>query len=444
MKQNDRFIEIRNPEDFLNNIEERDNLDYKKRIVETRQGEAGLIKDCAAIANNGGGVIIYGIDGLEKTGIPEADLKKYDPSRLHDGIKNYLSPVPVITTNIITFENKKFPFVKIAGIENSPIIISRQMNDEKNKNILKEGDIYIRHNTQTLKAQSEAHINHLLEQVTSFRVTKKLSELYPILNLLKSSNINQIIESAPQIEIEGKKNASDKVQITQLTPSRQFLLQKASGSTIFDKNKISEAFKVGFEISGYTVPHYTIWDKENSAFSKMNNGFMSFNKGRSKQEIKYLARVHEDGSFLWISSLAEDYFASQKKDAGNGFKNGVGVLITFQYILLSLFYTSEYLRVLEDKDDWKLNWKINNISGRKLIIEDSARVDFLSEKKTLENSIEVTINLSSMKLAKNCKETCFNILDQIYERFNWTSYSKEQMDRDFTTFSNRIKKHNLT
>ncbi len=160
-----KFPEIPNPKSLLQRIAERDDLDYKAQINPSQKGTADFIKDVSAMSNIGGGVLVFGVKGRELLGISDEELLNYDASRLDGKIKQYLSPTPQLSTEVVTHEGKAYPFVKIGGITKTPIVVSGNLNDEKSKQLLKPGSVYVRQNTATIEVSSADLMRQLIDRI---------------------------------------------------------------------------------------------------------------------------------------------------------------------------------------------------------------------------------------------------------------------------------------
>lgn len=434
MQYTEKFVEIKSPESLLTQIEERDSLDYKANLEDSAKGKADFIKDCSAIANYGGGVLIYGVDKQNLIGLPESDMQFYDPSRLHDRIKGHLSPVPKIITQIISHEGKKFPFVKIAGIDKSPILVSKKMYDERNGPLLFEGDIYTRQNTQTIKVQNEAQIRHILEQIINSQLAKRLAILDPILK----KNLIPSLSERPLCEASGKKLADEKIKIKTSTPTRQVLLLPKYESK-FKEEDLKNAFSKKVHLQGHAYPHYAL-NNPSATFSRLNNGFVSwFGAGAGDGEWRCLARQTEDGSFFWVGTLFEDEVLTRGERSSEVFKDTIGVIVTLYFVQMALAHARTYLTILGDNGIWTFTYRLTNIGGRKLVVADPSRAEFRDDKVAIENNIEVSLDLKAEDLETNLDSLVWNFTKSIFQRFNWYNASESQLSKDIQAGSQKIQ-----
>lgn len=434
-----KFLEITSPEALLKQLEERDNLDFKKQLDDSAKGKADFIKDYSAIANHGGGVIIYGVDGRTLAGIPDAELQKYDTSRIHDKLKGHLSPVPKIITQIIDYDGKKFPFVKIAGIDQSPILVSKKMNDEKNNTLICDGDLYIRQNTQTLKAQNEAHVRHVLEQVVTFQVAERISLLNPILRQIGSGPTSGRIESRTSVEQEGESFAKTKPGITPEMATRQVILIPKGRAPIFSKDEIKKSFELKVGLHGHAYPHYALTNQKQAGLSKLNDGFVSWwGLGNSEKEWKCIARELDDGSFFWMGTLFEDEVTTRSEPGSQKFQDGIGIMITQYFVHLALYHALIYIKTLGDTGIWSFSYRLNNVANRRLVVEEFARMGFHSDRRAHENTVEIKLDFKADDLESNLEKYVLEVTAQIFERFNWLNPNIEQMRLDFQNCINKV------
>lgn len=59
----ERFVQIASPTDFLERPQETDEIDYKTQLNKDKKSKADLVMNTAAMANYGGGLLIFGVDG---------------------------------------------------------------------------------------------------------------------------------------------------------------------------------------------------------------------------------------------------------------------------------------------------------------------------------------------------------------------------------------------
>lgn len=146
-RENFRFL-------LQNHLGEDDNLDFKKEWMD-REKE---VKHILAIANSGGGCIIFGVEqkedgtfdiqGLDKMKDP-ADLRNEVKAFLPDSLKYQLKDFIYDSSEYQAMIGKKF---QILIIEDSPVELPFVCQKEGKG--LKDGDIYVRKGTESEKANN--------------------------------------------------------------------------------------------------------------------------------------------------------------------------------------------------------------------------------------------------------------------------------------------------
>ena len=429
MDYKDNFPKIPTPVDLLERIEERDNLDYKTKLNDSsRQGKVDFFKDYAAMGNHGGGVFIYGVNGRERVGVLDNELAFYDPSRLHDKLKAHLSPVPKIICEIVEHKGLKFPFVKVAGIDVAPILISKIINDENNQCLACEGDFYVRQNTKTIKASSEAQVRHVFEQVITHQLRERLATLGALANPSRN-----IVQGVLPVEFDAKEHVRKILDIDPLViPSRQVLLVPKDRHEQFSPQHLLSAFSNKVEINGFSFPHYGEDLGDHAGLSRLNDGLISWwGKNRKKNEFRCLGRVVEDGSFFWLGTLFEDDFVARRSRGSERFTDSVGVMLTKRFVNMALQFANRYIDSLGDSGIWSMEYRLCNVSGRKLENEDLARIGFFSRKVTMENNIKVRFDFKAVDLAREMEKINSRLIGEIFQRFNLASPNESQMAKDF-------------
>jgi hypothetical protein len=425
MEMVDQFLEISNPVEFLERPVERNEIDYKKQLNRDRKGKADFIMNTAAIANYGGGVLVFGVDGENLVGVDDQDLKFYDSAALQGIVQKTLSPIPKLSCEIVEHENKKFPFVRIASIVNAPILITRDFQDDQGKHLLRPGDVYIRQNTQTIKVHTDAQVRHLLEIVINNEVKKRLRVISPMF----SSVEQKIINAVPLVESLAYEQAKERVGIQEDDPVLETLLIPKDKQT-FTREKRLAAFKKKVTYTGHSYPHYAT-NAEQSGAGTSKSGFISwFGGGITKDVWRNFVRQNEDGSLCWICSFLEDEIFHSKEKNSTRYENAVGIIITLYKVMIIVEHTIAYLEALETESEWTLEVKLNNVNGRHLIVESFGRGGFFSKKECLDDSVKsvVTTNLETLKQDK--KEITIKILVDLFQQFNWSEPNEVQFEKD--------------
>lgn len=143
-----------------NHMGEEDQLDFKKQWEEDEK----ISKHLLAMANSGGGCIIFGVEQLENgtfkiSGIDtlkdKADLKRGVKKFIPDTLKYHLKDFIYESSEYQKLQNKNFQILIVEDDpKNLPYICCR------NGNNIKDGDIYCRQGTESRKAT-----NYQVEQI---------------------------------------------------------------------------------------------------------------------------------------------------------------------------------------------------------------------------------------------------------------------------------------
>ncbi len=146
----DKFREF-----IKNHTGEHNSIDFKKQWIEGNQ----LAKEMLAIANSGGGVIIFGVTEMEDGSIDVSGLEELkDPADVSNEIKNFLSsdlkyelyPFSFTTSEYKELEGHHY---QMMVIEDSPEFIPFMAKKESGS--LKPNAIYIRRGTSCEMANQE-------------------------------------------------------------------------------------------------------------------------------------------------------------------------------------------------------------------------------------------------------------------------------------------------
>lgn len=157
-----------------NNEYEADNIDFKETWIEKEK----LVKLVLSMANNGGGIIIIGVtQNKDNTFSPSGIVDFKDRAELHRELKNYLPHslhydlfnFNFDSSEYIKLEHKKYQLIAIRdNPKNLPYIC------EKDGNIVKNGDVYIRRGTEIEKADSNEMVKLIRRNISSQPKIKNL------------------------------------------------------------------------------------------------------------------------------------------------------------------------------------------------------------------------------------------------------------------------------
>lgn len=403
--ENDRFPRITDPLDFLTRIEERDDVDYKLKIGSEKAARISLTKDIAAMANIGGGILIFGVaPDSELHGIEAHGLRKYDSAAIHDLCRSLLSPVPEIRMHVVVHNGLHFPFVTIGGIGSSPVLVAKGIQDESGKKFLiAEGDLYIRENTQTRKASTEAQVRKVIDAAISTGLRDRLGLLAPIFAAAPT------IAPTPIAQSDGRNRAYAKLGIDGNTAVREFLLVPES-SVKSDIGLLKTAFGVNVELSGIGYPHQEFGTRDD-VVGRLADGF--FSSWLPERLWKQGSRCSVGGDFFWIGTLVEDFMAREDRKLSDA----ISVSMELSYIVAAVQQSVLYSRVVAPSVEWKLTHRLRNVAGRKMVTENS--LPFFTPKVTLESEI-VSSTVIPIKPEKGAiQKAAADLALSVFELFNW-------------------------
>jgi hypothetical protein len=134
--------------------EETATAEYKSGIAFDPNNDFGakLVKHVLGQANAGGGYVIIGFkeepDGTLKSdpGMDAVISSSYETTRLSQCVDKYLAPGQRIELQVHKIEANSiiYPVISVQGFDDSPLFCGRSFKGRDEKEILKEGAIYIR------------------------------------------------------------------------------------------------------------------------------------------------------------------------------------------------------------------------------------------------------------------------------------------------------------
>ena len=135
------------------------------------------LRDIAAIANSGGGILLIGRDSpsFKSGSISAPDLKSYDITNVATVIRRFIEPVISVDVYSFTIGGDQLIALDIPTITRSPAIITQAFScsDATHKAHFLPGDVFVRTPAgQTQKLSSNHEMNDLFERVVDFRITE--------------------------------------------------------------------------------------------------------------------------------------------------------------------------------------------------------------------------------------------------------------------------------
>ncbi|MDV3251121.1 ATP-binding protein [Devosia sp. BK] len=142
---------------------ETDTIECKLSFRMQQNRFAEIVKSIAGMANNKGGMILFGVrDGtLVVEGLTDDEFEKTDPAAINRFLAGALDPVPHITKSAIRIDGKYIGILTVEPHPNAPVIALKVIGQD-----VKEGCIYFRYvgETRTIKPGELRHIINMREQ----------------------------------------------------------------------------------------------------------------------------------------------------------------------------------------------------------------------------------------------------------------------------------------
>jgi hypothetical protein len=131
-----------------------------KRLVslsrENLEDRLDFVKLMQAVANSETSAercIVIGGDAREKKFYPVTNTEEFDAANLSKILGSYLDPQPLFQSYRVTSDDgEAFVLIVLEGNQPRPIVVIKQGQTEKGKTKLEEGDVWIKKNTNTVRA----------------------------------------------------------------------------------------------------------------------------------------------------------------------------------------------------------------------------------------------------------------------------------------------------
>jgi len=160
--------------DLLGGKSEDPSVEYKAWMdTSTNEAKAKLAKHIAALANHGGGYLVFGVEDSTREPLGETtfDRANFSQRRLAEIAERYLDPAPHIDVDEVGRAGVRYPIASIVSHGERPVIASRDGPQDKGSPIgIRQGEIYVRvAGPKSVRATTADHWGSLIERCIARR-----------------------------------------------------------------------------------------------------------------------------------------------------------------------------------------------------------------------------------------------------------------------------------
>jgi len=166
-----------------------------------KQAQLGLLKDLIAMANSGGGEIVFGRSETEIAGIQQPLITLLDSARLADAVGKFASPATMHIEHEDTLltNGRILRSIRVAPVE-YPIVMAIDGNYSHPSNgstqaVFRKGDIWIRHSSKTERATYE-DLRYWIERLRRAEREIVLSRITKVIDIPDGAEIQIVPPSA--------------------------------------------------------------------------------------------------------------------------------------------------------------------------------------------------------------------------------------------------------
>jgi len=178
--------------------------DYKLMFdLDDQKAKVDLVKNLVAMANVGGGRIMFGRDETDFPGIDEATCQALDSARLSDLVTRYIKPATIeLSVQIQRLDGR---YILTINVESTkyPIVMSRKGDwsgmPSKKPPLFREGDIWIRHGSKTERITYE-DMRAWIEQARQEEKDRILSRITHLVDLPEGAEIQVVSDTQQPID----------------------------------------------------------------------------------------------------------------------------------------------------------------------------------------------------------------------------------------------------
>jgi hypothetical protein len=403
------------------------NLDFKESFnwgEKDNEFKVNIVKDLLSMSNTqDGGRILIGVrdEDFEFVGMTKDDFESFDTTKVNDFLQKFTDPVFYCSVHKYTVDEKYIVLIDVPEFNEEPIICKKVGNSSSNKEILKNGGIYIR----TDKGSSELipSSEEMRKLLGRSLIKKRDSLLKNIDHLFKGKTVTKEITSEDQYKNE-------------LQEGEKYLTSNLGGN--FDKynNCYWEVCSYPSEYNSHRFPNQThirdlLRDTEVNLrgwrfpYTDMGVNSSNFEKGRQSFSISghhiegY--QIYQSGLFIWKKILHEEI---KKKDEGDKvLMYEVTIFIITEYFLfLKRFYENLIIN-----EELEIKIGLRNTKDRTLSYSQGGiPINDFYVCKTPNISIKRRFNTTDLIVSH--KEISYEVIRDFFRLFNWDDINDDTIN----------------
>ena len=303
------------------------------------------------------------------------------------------------------------------------------------------GDVFIRTGTKTKKVENESEMRSLMEHSINYQLEGRVSIVEPILEKIQTigTELDIIIqksgfklaegkpqptETEPDIttQKDGFKHAARIIKIESSTPVREAILMPKNDSEELDYDLRLNAIKLKTTVGETGYPH----SRGMNDFPSGKNSedcFITWLPKNGTGELKSFHRQEKNGSLYWIETLYENFLFSLKDTVSETlemYEDKICAYVTNRNITALIFHTEGYLKKLNSKKDWILEFQLRNIRSRTLLLgTPTESLMYNNPYRCIDDTLKISIEFNLQNLASRKEEIIKEILIKIYRKFNF-------------------------
>lgn len=164
-----------------------------------------LVKDIVAMANGGGGRIIFGCNETTQPGVDQALTRELDSAKVTDLVARFIRPATLeIRHDAIALDNNRCLYILIVTAADYPLVMAKKgdwpgMNNRKDKALFNEGDVWFRENTRVRRITFE-YLRAWIEKIRQRERNGILERFNQVINVPDGAEIQIVSPSDGPID----------------------------------------------------------------------------------------------------------------------------------------------------------------------------------------------------------------------------------------------------
>ena len=347
--------------------------------------KAKIIKCLMAFANTqDGGSILVGVSEASgkfvSSGLTDRQADSFDQSKVGDFARRHCSELPDFVVHRSEIDGNLLVLIEIQGFREDPVLATKDVFDDDEKQILREGALYIRtDDAKCEEPKTAAELRRLIRlavrkqgDVLIGQIRDLVGSQVAVLDSPSGGPVSEELSTAEDFCEENSVPATESFWQFAIWPA-DYEAERWTRDELRDARRDAEV-----ALRGWYVPHI---DNEND--KNFEHGIQSWTNWGQYFEAH---RLYKSGLAVWRRRMWEDFAID---------KETLSYVSAIWSVTEQVLFMSRYAEVLFEDGDVVLDWTISGLKGRHLRSDSGSGVhlslDYMTEAIQLRRSLSTSV-----------------------------------------------------